>query len=143
MRMVSLPKDFYYISKLKPVALTAAADQRMQKLKLWKVLKQKGSQDSQISQLLRVSRATLYRWRKRLRERVPKGLEGKSRRPHRRLTPLWDTELVEAVLVVLREAYPGREKDKLCVILARTGWKTSGSTVGRILVDLKRRGVLH
>jgi hypothetical protein len=61
MRLVGLPKVFYYFSKHRPVALSAAADQKMQKLKLWEVLKKKGSRDKEISQLLRVSRATLYR----------------------------------------------------------------------------------
>jgi putative transposase len=142
MRLVGLPKVFYYISKHKPVALTAAADQKMQKLKLWEVLKQKGTKDPQISQLLRVSRATLYRWRKRLREKGPKGLEEKSRRPQRTRKPMWSTELVESVLA-LREEYPSWGKDKLNVLLGRSGWNTSSSTVGRILGDLKRRGVLH
>jgi transposase InsO family protein len=142
MHVIGLPKVFYYISKHRPVALTSAADQKMQKLKLWEVLKQKGSPDQEISQLLRVSRATLYRWRSRLRQKGPKGLEEKSRRPHRIRRPVWSTELVESVLA-LREEYPCWGKDKLSVLLRRSGWHTSSSTVGRILVDLKKRGVLH
>jgi putative transposase len=142
MRLVGLPKPFYYFSKHRPVALSAAADEKMQKLKLWEVLKQKGIKDPQVSQLLRVSRPTLYRWRSRLRQKGPKGLEEKSRRPHRIRRPGWSTELVEAVLA-MRETYPSWGKDKLRVLLARSGWNTSSSTVGRILVDLKRRGVLH
>ena len=142
MHLISLPKEFIYVTKHKPIALSAAADQKMQKLKLWAVLKQTGTKDPQISQLLRVSRATRYRWRGRLREKGPKGLEEKSRRPQRIRTPRWSSELVEAVLA-LREEYPGWGKDKLSVLLARSGRNTSSSTVGRILVDLKRRGVLH
>jgi transposase InsO family protein len=142
MRLVGLPKPFYYFSKHKPVALSAAADQKMQKLKLWEVLKQNGIKDPQISQLLRVSRASLYRWRSRLRKKGPKGLEAKSRRPHRIRKPAWSSELVECVQE-LREEYPSWGKDKLQVLLERRGWTTSSSTVGRILVDLKRRGALH
>jgi putative transposase len=142
MRLVGLPYPFYYFSKHKPVVLSAAADQKMQKLKLWGVLKQKGIKDPQISQLLRASRASLYRWRSRLRKKGPKGLEAKSRRPHRIRKPMWNPELVESVLE-LREMYPSWGKDKLKVLLGRSGWRTSVSTVGRILVDLKRRGVLH
>jgi len=142
MRLVGLPKPFYYFSKHRAVALSAAADQKMQKLKLWEVLKQKGTKDLQISQLLRVSRATLYRWKKRLQQKGPKGLEEKSRRPHHIRRPAWSTELAESVLA-LREEYPCWGKDKLRVLLARSGWNTSSSTVGRILVDLKQRGVLH
>jgi putative transposase len=130
MRLISLPKEFYYLSKHRPVALSATADARMQKLKLWEVLKRNSNGDKEISQLLRVSRATLYRWRDRLRQKGPKGLEAKSRRPHRLRKPGWSAELAEAVLA-LREEYPS------------SGWDTSSSSVGRILVDLKRRGVLH
>lgn len=142
MRLVGLPKPFYYFSKHRIVALSPVADQKMQKLKLWEVLKQKGTKDPQVSQLLRVSRATLYRWKDLLRQKGPKGLEEKSRRPHRIRKPAWSTELVESVLT-WREEYPCWGKDKLKVLLARSGKKTSSSTIGRILVDLKRRGVLH
>jgi putative transposase len=142
MRLVGLPYPFYYFSKHKVVALSAAADQKMQKLKLWEVLKQKGIQDPHISRLLRVSRASLYRWQSRLRQKGPKGLEAKSRRPYHIRKPAWSSELVECVQK-LREEYPSWGKDKLKVLLGRRGWVTSSSTVGRILVDLKRRGVLH
>jgi putative transposase len=142
MHLISLPRKFIYLAKHKPVSITAAADARMQKMNLWKLLKHKGVGEREISQLLRVSRATLYRWKKRLSDKGPKGLEQKSRRPHRLRTPRWDTELVEGVLA-LREEYPSWGKDKLCVLLGRKGWQTCSSTVGRILVDLKRRGVLH
>lgn len=142
MRIISLPKEFYYVTKHKPVVVSAAADARMQKLNLWKALKQKGIGDSETSKLLRVSRASLYRWAKRLRDKGPKGLEKKSRRPHHVRIAAWKIELVEAVLT-LREEYPSWGKDKLRVLLGRKGWQTSSSTVGRILADLKRRGVLH
>jgi transposase InsO family protein len=142
MRLVGLPYPFYYFSKHRLVTISAAADQKMQKLKLWEVLKEKGIKDPQISRLLRVSRATRYRWRKRLRQKGPQGLEEKSRRPHRIRKPGWSSELVEAVLA-LREEYPSWGKDKLRVLLERSGWKTSSSTVGRILMDLKRCGLLH
>jgi transposase InsO family protein len=143
MRIHCIPKEFIYLVKHKPVKISAAADQRMQKLNLWKTLKTKKVSDQEISKLLRVSRATLYRWQKRMNEKGPKGLEEKSRRPHRVRSPIWwGTDLSEAVME-LREEYPGWGKDKIAVLLNRQGRKTSSSTVGRILVDLKRRGVLH
>jgi transposase InsO family protein len=42
----------------------------------------------------------------------------------------------------LREQYPRWGKDKLVVLLRREGVEVSTSMVGRILTDLKRRGVL-
>ena len=142
MRQIYLPKEFYYISKHKLVTLSVAADQKMQKLNLWKALKNKGVRDKEINQLLRISRATLYRWQKRLQHKGPGGLEEKSRRPHRIRKPAWSVELAESVLT-LREQYPGWGKDKLSVLLKRAGRNTSSSTVGRILVYLKKRRLLH
>ncbi len=142
MRLFQLPKEFYYINKHKPVRLTAAADMKMQKLAVWKALREKGVGVREISRLLRVSRATLYRWRKREEEKGPLGLEERSRRPHRLRKSTWKPELAEAMLE-LRGQYPGWGKDKLVVLLRRMGWQTSGSTVGRILASLKKRGVLH
>lgn len=142
MHLIGLPKQFYYINKHKPVSLSAAADQRMQKLNLWETMKGLGMGDGEIIPLLRVSRATLYRWRKRLNEKGPKGLEEKSRRPHRVRKPAWNAETVDRTLQ-LREQYPGWGKDKLVVLLKREGWTTSASTVGRIILSLKRRGLLH
>src|SRR5512143_4161020 len=141
MRIRSVPKEIWYVAKHRPVALSAVADGRLQKLKLWKVLKEKQLGEAEIQQLLRVSRSSLYRWQKQLREKGPKGLEVKSRRPHRLRHREWGQAREEAVLE-LREAYPGWGKDKLAVLLRRKGLQMSASTVGRILVDLKERGWL-
>lgn len=142
MQQIYLPKVFYYLSRHKPVALSAAADAKMQKLCLWRTLKKKGVSDTEISSLLRISRASLYRWEKKLREEGPGGMEEKSRRPHRSRVPMWSVEMSEAVLE-LREQYPGWGKDKLAVLMKKEGMHLSSSTVGRILSSLKRRGVLH
>jgi transposase InsO family protein len=50
-------------------------------------------------------------------------------------------ELVKAIKQV-REQYPRWGKDKLVVLLREQGYKTSASTVGRVLGYLRRRGVL-
>jgi transposase InsO family protein len=142
MRILYLPKQVYYIARHRPVRVSADADQRVQKLRLWKTLKEKGLGDREVESLLRVSRATLYRWSRRLEEKGPRGLEKMSRRPHRIRKPCWSVETTEAVLR-LRQEYPGWGRDKLAVLLKREGMALSSSTVGRILVSLKRRGVLH
>jgi transposase InsO family protein len=46
------------------------------------------------------------------------------------------------VVKQLREQYPRWGKDKLVVLLREQGYKSSASTVGRVLWYLKRRGVL-
>ena len=56
--------------------------------------------------------------------------------------PTWTPELAERVLA-LRKEYPCWGKDKLMILLRRERRCVSTSMVGRILADLKRRGVLH
>lgn len=88
-----------------------------------------------------ISPQTFYRWKRRYdRERL-ESLESRSHRPHRVRQPLYSVELVEAVLK-LRGQYPRWGKDKLLVLLRKEGFKTSSSTVGRILTYARQRGVL-
>jgi transposase InsO family protein len=68
-------------------------------------------------------------------------LEDRSHRPHQVRTPTWTTELAERVLA-LRNQYPTWGKDKLVVLLRREKCVVSTSMVGRILTDLKGRGIL-
>ena len=114
MRILSLPKEFIYVAKHRPIALSAAADARMQKLKIWEALKHKGVSAAEIRPLLRVSRSTLYRWKKRLRDKGPGGLEEKCRRPHGIRKPAWSDELAGKVLS-LRDDSPCWGKDTLVV----------------------------
>jgi transposase InsO family protein len=55
--------------------------------------------------------------------------------------PTWPPALAERVLA-LRKQYPHWGKDKLVVLLRREKRRLSTSMVGRILTQLKRRGVL-
>jgi putative transposase len=80
-----------------------------------------------------VSRASLYRWAKRL--------EPRSRRPRRLRKPLWTSALVRAI-EELRAANPMWGKRKLAVLLRREGVRVSISTVGRILRKLMDKGVV-
>jgi transposase InsO family protein len=52
----------------------------------------------------------------------------------------WSRELAQAVLHFRREYHWG--KDKLVVLARREGWEVSTSMVGRILHNLKERGLL-
>jgi putative transposase len=142
MRIISLPKEFIYIAKHRLVTISATADTRMQKLNLWAILKHKGVGDPESSKLLRLSRSTLYRWKKRLRDKGPRGIRRKKPQTPPDTQACMGDELAGMILS-LREEYPSWGKDKLVILLLRSGWKTSSSTVGRILVDLKRRGSLH
>ena len=88
-----------------------------------------------------VSRASLYRWERRLEREGLRGLEDGSRRPKRLRRPLWSEDLVGAVQR-LRAQYPRWGKETLTVLLKREGYPGSASTVGRIPGQLKARGLL-
>lgn len=88
-----------------------------------------------------ISPQTFYRWKRRYDPKYLKSLESHSCRPRHVRQPLYSPELVEAVLAV-REENPRWGKAKLVVLLQERGYDTSASTVGRILVKLKERGVL-
>src|SRR5574337_1362499 len=88
-----------------------------------------------------ITRQTFYRWWRRYDPHELTSLEDRSHRPHHRRRPTWTAAQTQAVLDLRRE-YPRWGKDKLAVLLARKGFRLSTSMVGRILGDLKRRGVL-
>lgn len=89
-----------------------------------------------------MSRQSFYRWRRRYDRWDLSRLEERSRRPRRLRKPTWSAKVCEGVLK-LREQYPRWGKDKLVVLLRREGVEVSTSMVGRILGELKRRGVLR
>jgi len=86
-----------------------------------------------------MGRATLYRWIRRYNPKDLTSVKDRSRRPYSIRKPKWSYELIGAVKA-LREQYPRWGKDILVVLLTRQGWKTSTSTVGRILTHLKKKG---
>ena len=88
-----------------------------------------------------ISPQTFYRWRRRYHPRRLESLEDRSRRPRRVRQPTWSSELAQAVLE-LREQYPRWGKDKLQPLLRDAGWSVSTSMVGRIISQLRKRGVL-
>ena len=88
------------------------------------------------------SRPTVYRWLGRYDRSRLETLEDRSSRPVRRRKPTWTIAQLRAVRAI-RERYPRWGKDKLAVLLRRTGMRLSTSMVGRILARLRRTGELH
>ena len=88
-----------------------------------------------------VSPDTFYRWLRRYQRAGPRALEDRSHRPRKVRKPTWSQELAQAVLR-LRALHAGWGKDKLVVLLRREGYQVSTSMVGRILQDLRRRGLV-
>jgi transposase InsO family protein len=89
-----------------------------------------------------IARSTFYRWQKRYDPQRLSFLENRSSRPQRCRRPTWTPAQAEAVRAA-RERHPRWGKDKLAVVLKREGVHLSVSMIGRILRDLKRRGVLQ
>ena len=112
---------------------------RLVLLERFEFLRGKGLTATEAAVVLGVSRATLYRWRRRLREEGAWGLRSRSRRPRRMRRRRWTGSVVEAVRR-LRLSFPGWGKAKLWALLVAQGHEVSVSTVGRILAWLRRRG---
>jgi len=93
----------------------------------------------------KVSRATLFRWQKALHARHGKleALNKGSCTPKRRRKRVIP-DAVRDFILNERQYDPSLSKDKLSVLMKQDGIATlSASTVGRMLGDLKRQGVLR
>jgi transposase InsO family protein len=88
------------------------------------------------------SRSVVHAWLKSYEAAGVRGLEDKSRRPHKVRQPTWSAELAQAVHE-LREAHPRWGKDKLVVLVRQQGFAVSVSMVGRILTMLRKTGQLR
>lgn len=137
MRVFGLQGQFNRLCKDEHVSLTAQEKDRLRALALWQEIG-----DVKLAcRTFGLSRATLYRWQKRLDPHDLTTLKDRSRRPRRLRTPTWSLDLIQAVQH-LRETYPRWGKDKLVVLLKRQGLVVSTSRVGRILTYLKKHGRL-
>jgi putative transposase len=137
MRVLGLIRQFQQLSRYQDIQLSAKEQDRLRALALWQ---QTGEVDL-ACQTFGLSRASLYRWRKRLDPKDLTSIQDRCRRPRRVRKPTWSLDLVQAVKR-LRETYPRWGKDKLVVLLRREGFSASTSTVGRILSNLKQHGRL-
>ena len=87
-----------------------------------------------------IARSTYYRWQRRYDPAQLSFLENRSSRPKQCRRPTW-TPAHAAAVMAAREAHPRWGKDKLAVVLRRAGIVLSVSMIGRILRELKHRGV--
>lgn len=126
-----------YVSRLSP-ELSKRARQRLQ----WIEHVQTHGNKSLTCRYFGISRPTLDRALKRYRPERLASLEDRSSRPRRVRRATWSSALVEAVRME-RERYSCWGKEKIAVLLHAQGWEVSASMVGRILADLRRRGVLR
>src|SRR5665811_1801975 len=138
MRQIYLQSGFYHLAKMPVIHASEGAKQRERTLIIWETLCEQGMNREEASKVVGVSRASLYRWKRRLQLDGWKGLEKRSRRPKRVTKPRWSYDLIEGVRS-LRLLYPCWGKEKIKVLLEADGLVASVSTVGRVISDLKRR----
>jgi putative transposase len=138
MRVFSIAKGFYRLSKNAPPELSQKEFDRLRALTVYRETRDV----KLVCQTFGISRATLYRWLRRFDPTDLISLRERSRRPWKVRKPLWSGELVRAVKE-LRKEYPRWGKDKLVVLVRDQGYEASTSTVGRILRHLKQRGELR
>lgn len=109
-------------------------------VKLWESLKQEKVSDPLCERTTGISRATYFRYKRRLKD-LEKGILPPSKRPKHINKPKWGESELQKVLTLRREN-PTYGKEKLSVILRRDlGILLSPSTVGRILKRLMNRGL--
>jgi len=138
MKVFSITKGFYGLWKRNlQEEFSEKERNRLRAITLW----QRSQNINLVCETFGISRATLYRWIDRYNPKDMNSLKEKSRRPHHVRKHKWPWELVRAVKD-LRIQYPRWGKDKLVILLKQEGWGASVSTVGRILIDLKKRGQL-
>jgi transposase len=128
MIVFSIAKGFHKLTKNIPPELSPKELDRLRAITIY--LKTKDV--SLVCKTFGISRATLYRWLKRYEPKDLRSLRDKSRRPKRLRKPRWSYELIIAVKG-LRQLYPRWGKEKLVVLVGKEGFKTSASTVGRII----------
>ena len=113
---------------------------RLQKLKQVEAFRKHKVDWPEIQSLVEISRATYYRWKKRLREEGLKGLVPRSKRPRRLRRKLhWTPELLIAI-ETLRKQNPTWGRWPIWLALGKQGFGVSERTVGRILAHLESRG---
>jgi len=135
MQIVSVPCALARASQRLPPEPSAAARPRWQALAVW----EKTGNWQAAADIFGLSRATLFRWRQRLRRDGT--LAPRSRRPHHVRQPQTPPATL-AQLRTLREQYPRWGREKLRILLAREGLRVSAKTIDRDLARLRAQGRL-
>jgi len=144
MQIKGLHKNIYKLSSyaLSQEKLDSYRKKYEKQVNHWKKLKSEGVTDSTCQEVVGISRATYYRYDKRLCE-FAKGILPPSKRPKSLRKPLWGESEMQLVLRLRREN-PTYGKAKIAVILKRDhGVCISESMVGRILKHLMEKELIQ
>lgn len=143
MQIIALHKNLYklYAYARTEETLAALGDEHRARVARWESLKAEGLNDAAAGRLAGFSRASYYRSREAL-AKLQRGIAPPSKARKRQNKPRWG-EAEKQLILRLRRENPTYGQDKLAVILARDHALTlSPRTVGRILAQLKKRGLV-
>lgn len=115
---------------------------RQQIIEHWLELKSQGVDDKTLQHVLKISRATFFRWHREYKSRGLYGLMPKSTRPLHLRQPRTLTNDIIAKIRALREQYPYFGKVKIHALCIRQGIDISLSSVGRALHYLMQRAII-
>ena len=124
-----------------------STDNQKEALHRWKILKrferamERGLSSRDAAFVVGVSRATLYRWKKRKSKKLD-DLIPYSRRPKNPRKPT-DKRALRIRIQELREEFPSWGKRKITCLLLRENMTAKESTVGRIISNLIKRRVIQ
>ncbi len=142
MRIVALPAGFYRANRRVGCDVPADALRRAAIVEWVDARRRLGVTRVDACRLLGVSTRSYDRWRRTLRRFGVRALATRSSRPRNARVASKRREVAEHV-ERLRKLHP-LGKEKLAVLLlTREGITVSASTVGRVLSELKRRGLIE
>lgn len=143
MQIKGLHKNIYRLYQYARTqeCLDAYRAQYQEKVNRWEALSREGVEQQIAQEILGFSRPTYYRMKKNL-DNLEKGITPPSKRPKKVNKRRWGEAQLQLVLKVRREN-PTYGKEKIAIILKRDHAQTmSESTVGRILSQLRERGLI-
>jgi transposase InsO family protein len=136
MKQINLLKKFYHISGIDESEYSRIVFERKEKLEKVERLLSEGCRLDIALQVLNISRATYYRWKKSYKELGLRGLENEDKRPKKIRKSTWSLK-TENEIYNLRKKYPVWGKGKIAIMYKKElGKDISQSTVGRILKKL-------
>ena len=132
MQFRRMPRSLTPAARRVPPTLSPAAKTRLQALTVW----QQTGDWRLAAQVFGLSRATLFRWRRRYVVPDLSRLESRSRRPHRLRRSVIPAVVVRRIRA-LRQQYPRWGREKLRILLWREGIRLAANTIDRGLARLR------
>ena len=142
MQQLVLHKSLNRVRNIDTTEYNQVAYERKEKLDHFDRLREEGCSKETAFKVLKISRATYYRWQKNYQDYGLVGLENESRKPNKTRKPTWSKD-DESHVLKLRLEFKFWGKYKIAVMYKRRyGKGLSPSIIGRILRKLIDRGFI-